>query len=75
MVKIDGHTLLTRTYHMRTYILGLKGTAVTSDPALADIGGSVTETWTMPADPTLILQRTGYACMDEDQFPRNSVDG
>jgi hypothetical protein len=25
-------------------------------------------------DPELLLQRTGYACMDEDSFPFNSVD-
>jgi hypothetical protein len=28
----------------------------------------------LPVDPELLFQRTGYACMDEDSFPFNSVD-
>ena len=28
----------------------------------------------LPVDPELLMQRTGYACMDESQYPFNSVD-
>ena len=28
-----------------------------------------------PVDPELLLHRTGYACVDETDFPLNSVDG
>jgi hypothetical protein len=71
---VDGHHVVMRKYHMRTYLVGSSGSAQVSDPALKHIGGQVNETYVFPIDPQLIVQRTGYACMDEDQFPYNSVD-
>jgi hypothetical protein len=45
-----------------------------SEPALAKVGGTWDEPFIFPIDPELLLQRTGYACMDEAEFPPNSVD-
>jgi hypothetical protein len=38
------------------------------------VGGTWNEPYVLPIDPELLFQRTGYACMDEDSFPFNSVD-
>jgi hypothetical protein len=43
------------------------------DPNLPVIGGSTSEKIDLPADPELLLERTGYACMDENEFPAGSV--
>ena len=45
-----------------------------SERKLANVGGTWREPFILPVDPELLLQRTGYACMDEDQFPFGSVD-
>ena len=58
---IDGHFLVVRDYSFSTYILGRFGDAVISDPRLGIIGNSVTEQFTFPVDPQLLIQRTGYA--------------
>jgi hypothetical protein len=71
---IDGHHHIGRTYNFETFIVGKKGSAQLADPNFSSIGGVVFENFTLPADPQLLVQRTGYACMDEDQFPLNSVD-
>ena len=41
---------------------------------LRNVGGTWAEPFILPVDPELVMQRTGYACMDEDQFPFGSVD-
>ena len=58
---IDGHFLVVRDYSFTTYILGRFGDAVISDPRLGIIGNSVTEQFTLPVDPQLLIQRSGYA--------------
>lgn len=45
-----------------------------ADPLLEAIGGVIDEPFVLPVDPELLLERTGYACMDEEDFPPNSVD-
>jgi hypothetical protein len=45
-----------------------------SEPALGTTGGTWAEPFALPVDPELVLERTGYACMDEADFPPNSVD-
>jgi len=73
--KFDGgHSVVYRRYRFKTWIVGKNGTAQLSDEALGPIGGSVEEDFVFPVDPQMVVQRTGFACMDEDQFPRNSVD-
>jgi hypothetical protein len=41
---------------------------------LADAGGVWEEYFLLPADPDLLLQRTGRACLNTAGFPPNSVD-
>lgn len=43
------------------------------EPNLATIGGVWDEAFSFPTDPDLLLERTGYACMDEDEYPPGSV--
>lgn len=45
-----------------------------SEPALDMIGGIWDETHIVPIDPTLIFQRTRFACISEVGFPPKSVD-
>ncbi|CAF3738674.1 unnamed protein product [Rotaria sordida] len=47
---------------------------VKSDDRLSNIGGSFLQDYTLPADPMLLLQRTGTACMSESGWPPNSID-
>jgi hypothetical protein len=71
---IDGHDLITWDYTFQTVILSDEGSPGITEPALGTIGGQFTESFVFPVDPTLIYQRTGLACMDEDEFPEHSVD-
>jgi hypothetical protein len=71
---IDGHEIIYRNYTLKTYILGKINTAEESDAKLKDIGGYVIEEFILPIDPTLLIQNTDFACMNEDQFPVGSVD-
>ena len=61
---VDGHFLVVRDYSFTTYILGRFGDAVVSDPRLGMIGNSVSEVFTLPVDPELLVQRSGYAWYD-----------
>lgn len=70
----NGHNHIARSYDVKSYVIGQAGTAQRSDPDLAQVGGVVVETFTLPVDPFLHLQRVGYACMDEGGFPLDSVD-
>ena len=45
-----------------------------SERRLRRVGGKWSEPFVLPVDPELVMQRTGYACMDEDAFPFGSVD-
>lgn len=71
---VDGHDVVAWSYTMTTTLLSDEASPGTTEPNLATIGGTHTESFVFPVDPTLIFQRTGYACMDEDQFPPESVD-
>jgi hypothetical protein len=71
---INMHDVLVWDYTMTTTILTDEASPGITEPNLAQIGGTHTESFVFPVDPTLIFQRTGYACMDEDQFPPESVD-
>jgi hypothetical protein len=42
------------------------------DPNLGTIGGTTDELFTLPTDPDLLVERTGNACIDEDEYPANS---
>lgn len=74
-VDVGGHDLVVRDFTFQSTLLTDEPSAGASDPALAEVGGSWDEPFVFPLDPELLLQRTGYACMDEAEFPPNSVDG
>ncbi len=71
---VDGHDVVFVDFTLRSTILTDSDSPAVSEPALGSVGGRWNESFVFPVDPTLILQRTGYACMDEDQFPPESVD-
>jgi hypothetical protein len=71
---VEGHDYVLVDYSLATLLVTDAQSPATSEPALAEVGGVWSEPFTFPIDPELLLQRTGYACMDEAEFPRNSVD-
>jgi hypothetical protein len=72
--EIDGHDVLAVGYTFTSTLLTNHASAVDSDRAFADIGGTWGEPFLLPVDPEHLFERTGYACMDEEDFPPNSVD-
>lgn len=70
----DNHDVVTWDFTFSTTILTDEDSPATTEPNLATIGGTHTESFVFPVDPTLLIQRTGYACMDEEDFPPQSVD-
>jgi hypothetical protein len=72
---IDGHDVIAIDYDFSTTILAQTESVEVSEAALAVVGGTWNEPFLFPVDPELFFQRTGYACMDEADFPPNPVDG
>lgn len=72
--KIDDHDYVLVDYTLGSTLVTDADSPKTSEPALAKVGGTWDEPFVFPVDPELLLQRTGYACMDEAEFPPNSVD-
>lgn len=72
---IGGHDVLAVRYRMTGVLLTDEQSPAAAEPALAEVGGRWAERLVFPLDPELLFQRTGYACMDESEFPPNSVDG
>jgi hypothetical protein len=71
--SIGNHDLVMVNYHFSTTMLTDVSSPGASEASLGTVGGTTTENFTLPADPELLFERTGYACMDEDEFPANSV--
>jgi hypothetical protein len=71
---VMGHDMVTVSYNLATTILTTFESPGKSQPELGKIGGTWDEPFVFPVDPELVFQRTGYACMDESEFPPNSVD-
>ncbi len=71
---IDGHQVLARDYTFTSTLLGPEDEAVKADARLDAPGKVVEETYVLPVDPEHVFERTGYACMNEEDFPPNSVD-
>ncbi len=71
---IDGHDLVVAPYTFSSTLLTPTEEPELADPILATIGGVVEEVFVLPVDPEHLLERTGYACMDEADFPPGSVD-
>lgn len=71
---IDNHLLYIRNYTFHNILISNIPSISDSDDRLAEVGGSMIETFVLPIDPFLLLQRTGYACMGEASWPPLSVD-
>jgi hypothetical protein len=71
---VDGHDLLLIDYTFTSLLLTDTNSPGTAEPALAETGGIWDEPFVLPLDPTLLLQRTGNACLNEGGFPPNSYD-
>jgi Lysyl oxidase len=71
---VEGHDYVLADYALDTTVVTDLESPAISEPDLAEIGGFWDEPFIFPIDPELLLQRTGYACMDEAEFPINSVD-
>jgi hypothetical protein len=74
-VEQDGHDLVVVDFEMTSTLFTNAESVGEAEQALVPIGGTWDEPFVFPLDPELLLQRTGYACMDEAEFPPNSVDG
>ena len=70
---INGHDMVVVDYTFSSVIVTDSVSPGLVDPNLPVIGGSTSEKIDLPADPELLLERTGYACMDENEFPPGSV--
>jgi hypothetical protein len=71
---IDGHDLVAAPYGFRATLLTPLGEPALADPLLGDAGGVVEEIFVLPVDPEQLLERTGFACLNEAESPPNSVD-
>ena len=71
---VDGHDVVSVPYQFSSTLLSDFTSPGVSEPQLAKIGGTWDEPFILPIDPELLFQRTGFACMDEESFPFNSVD-
>lgn len=70
----NGLSFVQRRYSFTTYIVAKAGSAGLSVPRLGKLNGNIVQNLALPLDPSLMFSRTGVACYDEDQFPRNSID-
>lgn len=72
--QIDGHDVVLVDYDFRSTLLTDLASPGAAEPLLEPIGGQWVEPLIFPLDPQQLLQRTGYACIDEFEYPRDSVD-
>ncbi len=70
----QGHDLLTVGYSFSSTLLTDAASPGLAEPALSAPGGKWSEPFILPADPDLLHQRTGNACLNEAGFPPNSYD-
>lgn len=71
---VDGHDVVTVHYRFSSVLLSDESSPGDAERKLRTVGGTWNEPFVLPVDPELVFQRTGFACMDEDQFPFGSVD-
>ena len=70
---LNGHDMVVVDYRFGSVIVTDSASPAQVDPMLAQVGGTTSEKIDLPADPELLLERTGFACMDEVEFPPGSV--
>lgn len=71
---IDGHDLVVVDYDLHSVLVTGVEQPELAEKKLKKIGKTWSEPFVLPVDPDLLFDRTGYACMDEDAFPPDSVD-
>lgn len=71
---VNGHDLVLRHYTLTAILLSDELSPGQAEPALAQVGGVWQEPFVLPLDPTLLLQRTGNACLNEAGYPPESYD-
>lgn len=69
----SGHDMIVAPYSFGSYLVTDAASPAAVEPNLATVGGTWGEPFDLPTDPDLLLERTGYACMDESEYPANSV--
>jgi hypothetical protein len=78
--KSQALDMIVRNYNLATVILtdyyspGQSAPTTANSGGLEKIGGVVSEPFQLPIDPTMFIQRTGRACVDEFQYALNSWD-
>jgi hypothetical protein len=72
--EIEGHDVVFVDYDFDSTLLTDLASPGSSEPLLEPIGGEWVEPLIFPIDPQQLLERTGYACIDEFEYPRQSVD-
>lgn len=70
----NSHDLVIVDYTFKSTLLSTEDSPGIAEPALGEIGGVWEESFIFPLDPELIFQRTSFACINEAEFPPNSVD-
>ena len=70
---VNGHDAIVVDYTFGAHILTDRASPGDVEPSLAQSGGKWSEHFTLPLDPEMLLERTGYACMDEFEYPLGSV--
>ena len=71
---IANHDIVLTNYSFASTLLTDADSPGIAEPALKSIGSRWIEPFILPIDPELVFQRTGFACMNENQFPPHSVD-
>ncbi|MDL2716772.1 MAG: lysyl oxidase family protein [Acidobacteriota bacterium] len=71
--SLAGHDVVAADFAFRSHILTDPASPGVVEGRLGAVGGTWDEPFTLPVDPELLLERTGYACMDEDEYPPGSV--
>ena len=67
------HDMVVVGYTYGTHILTDVNSPADVESKLGTVGGTWLDDYSLPTDPDLLLERTGYACMDEFEYPPNSV--
>ena len=71
---VEGHDYVLVDYKMSGTLVTTATSPDAAEPNLSRVGGTWNEPFILPIDPELLFQRTRFACMDEEDFPPNSVD-
>lgn len=71
---VDGHDMMVVNYTMTSVLLTDAISPYRAEPTLGQEGGRWTESFQLPVDPVLLLERTGYACINESGLGAGSVE-